>query len=240
MFETTLSARREQGRRRRAMITLPVAIIVHAAAIGVVLAAQLWVVGDVPEPVLMVAMWQAPIPPPAPPPRGDRGTTTPSHAVTPAVPDTQITAIPDTPADSTARLDPVGDPNGVPGGVPGGTDNGIPGGAPTERKDPTLAVVEEDGPIVIGGEVVKPVLTQRTEPLYPEVARRVGVQGVAIVEAIIDRTGGVVDARVLRDPGMGCGEAVVQAVRQWRYQPATLNGRAISVYLTITVNFKLR
>lgn len=84
-----------------------------------------------------------------------------------------------------------------------------------------------------------PVAIDRVEPRYPEAARQARLTGVVILEAVIDRNGNVVDARVLRDIGLGCGSAALQAVRQWRYQPAIRNGRRIAVYLTVTVRFEL-
>jgi protein TonB len=75
---------------------------------------------------------------------------------------------------------------------------------------------------------------------YPELARRMRIQGVVRLEAVIDEHGNVVDARVLDDIGMGCGQAAVEAIRTWRYEPATLNGRPVSVYLEVRVSFQLR
>jgi TonB family protein len=39
---------------------------------------------------------------------------------------------------------------------------------------------------------------------------------------------------------MGLSESAVDAVRQWRFKPATLDGRAVSVYFTLTVKFELQ
>ena len=59
-------------------------------------------------------------------------------------------------------------------------------------------------------------------------------------EAIIDKEGDVVDARILRPLGLGCSEAALEAIRAWKYRPATLNGRHVAVYLTVTVRFQLQ
>jgi len=50
----------------------------------------------------------------------------------------------------------------------------------------------------------------------------------------------VQEIRVLRSLNPLRDEAAERAVRQWRYRPATLNGRSVSVYLTVTVDFHLR
>ena len=117
---------------------------------------------------------------------------------------------------------------GIPGGVPGGVVGGVPGG------------VVDEPPIRIGGEVVPPELITKVQPVYPEIARKARVQGVVIVEAIIDKQGNVTDARVLRGLPMGVSEAAAAAIQKWKYKPAMLNGRPVSVYLTVTVTFTLQ
>jgi protein TonB len=91
----------------------------------------------------------------------------------------------------------------------------------------------------VGGDVRAPVAISRPAPRYPEVARKARIEGTVLVEAIIDQVGSVVDARVLNDIGMGCGQAALDAIRGWRYEPATLNGRPVSVYLEVRVSFQL-
>ena len=54
---------------------------------------------------------------------------------------------------------------------------------------------------------------------------------------MITAGGAVDDVRILRSANPLLDAAAERAVRQWRYRPATLNGRAVSVYLTVTVTF---
>jgi protein TonB len=61
---------------------------------------------------------------------------------------------------------------------------------------------------------------------------------VVIIEATIDTDGQVVAARVLRSVPL-LDDAALQAVRQWQYKPATLNGQAVAVLMTVTVRFAL-
>jgi protein TonB len=98
----------------------------------------------------------------------------------------------------------------------------------------------DEAPIRIGGEVVPPELITKVQPVYPEIARKARVQGVVIVEAIIDKQGNVVEGRILRGLPMGVSEAAVAAIHKWKYRPAILNGRPVSVYLTVTVTFTLQ
>jgi protein TonB len=100
------------------------------------------------------------------------------------------------------------------------------------------------GPLLAGvGDVTNPVLIpeSKIEPEYPELARVARLEGNVILQAIIRSDGTVGDVQVLRTnrPNMGFEDAAVAAVQQWRYQPATQNGRPVEVYFTVFVEFKL-
>ena len=77
------------------------------------------------------------------------------------------------------------------------------------------------------------------QPIYPEIARIMRIEGVVILEAVIDAAGNVTSARVLRGYPM-LDPAALNAVQQWKFTPATLNGEAIPVVMTVTVQFKLQ
>lgn len=100
------------------------------------------------------------------------------------------------------------------------------------------------GPLMAGvGDVTKPVRIQESyvDPEFPELARQARMDGNVILQAIILRDGSVADAKVLRcsKPGMGFEEKAIEAVLQWRYEPATQSGRPVDVYFTVHVNFAL-
>jgi protein TonB len=109
----------------------------------------------------------------------------------------------------------------------------IPAGPPSDAPDAA-------GPIRVGGAVVAPVRIHDPRPLYTEVARKARIQGVVILQAVIDREGNVTEVTVLKPLPFGLSEAAVDAVRQWRFKPATLNGRPVTVYYNLTVNFSLQ
>ncbi|NLH11362.1 MAG: hypothetical protein GX464_08500, partial [Holophagae bacterium] len=67
MFEENLIASKKQKRNKNQLLTLPIAVIIHVAAIGGYLLAQVWQVSEVPEPPLQVSFYAAPPPPPPPP-----------------------------------------------------------------------------------------------------------------------------------------------------------------------------
>jgi protein TonB len=93
------------------------------------------------------------------------------------------------------------------------------------------------------GDVTEPVIDEssRVLPRYPEVARRAGVEGQVILQAVIRADGSVGSLLVLRETPsrIGFGSAALEAVSKWRYRPGTQRGRAVTVQVTITVQFTL-
>ena len=239
MFDTALLESRRDRRGRGKGAGLPLSIGMHAVVVAAFVGASVWSVGEPPEPVIPVTFFAPPAGPP--PPRGDGGhpretspvrherrATSPTIAL-PTNPDPATTGSettePDGPGDETGST--PGDPNGVPDGT-GETPVVGPGTGSGEA------------PLIIGGDVRAPVLIARAEPEYPEAARRIHLEGLVILEAIISADGAVGDIRVVHSANPLLDAAAEKAVRQWRYRPATLNGRAVSVYLTVTVTFGLR
>ena len=65
------------------------------------------------------------------------------------------------------------------------------------------------------------------------------MEGVVILEAIITADGLGRRGNVLKSVNPLLDASAIRAVQQWKYRPATLNGRAVRVYLTVTVTFNL-
>ena len=91
-------------------------------------------------------------------------------------------------------------------------------------------------PLRVGGDVKAPVIIERVEIVYPPAARAAQIQGIVIIEAIIDRNGNVKDARVLKPLPLGLDEAALKAVKQWKFKPGTLHGQPVDVIFIVTVN----
>ncbi len=89
------------------------------------------------------------------------------------------------------------------------------------------------------GDVTAPRIASRIEPDYPEQARKNGVEGKVILQAVIDDDGSVSEVEVLNSTDDVFNDAAVDAVRQWRWEPATSDGDPVSVYFTIVVQFSL-
>ena len=242
MFETLASVTGGHRGTGRRLAALPAAIALHAIALGGVGLAQLWAVEELPAPVeAMSPVLVVDLPPPPPPPPPRRAADS-DRTAQPANGPVQPVAVPDgTPVDPGAA-EPGTDAGGVEGGVEGGVGDGPPGGVPGLQSD-TPAGPPDHGVTVyrVGGPVTAPLLVHRVVPEYPEAARRARLQGVVVVEAVIDRDGAVADARVVADTTRfgGCAEAALRAVREWRYRPALLEGRPVAVRMTVTVTFSL-
>lgn len=110
---------------------------------------------------------------------------------------------------------------------------------PLAAARPGAAAQEPQQPIRVGGNIKPPVKTKDVRPIYPESARAEGRRGVAILEAIVGVDGTVTNTKVVRSIGEDLDAAAVEAVRQWEFTPTTLNGVAVPVIMTVTVNFTL-
>jgi TonB family protein len=89
-----------------------------------------------------------------------------------------------------------------------------------------------------GVEVPVPTKLVDFAPRYPAIARAGHIEGAVVLDATIDESGRVEDLRVLRSVA-GLDRAAVDAVRRWRYAPATINGLPTRVMLTVTASFRL-
>ena len=90
----------------------------------------------------------------------------------------------------------------------------------------------------VGGNIKAPMKIHDVKPVYPPVAHDARVSGVVIVEALIDQTGSVAEARVLRSIPL-LDQAALEAVKKWKFVPTLMNGAPINVVMTVTVNFTL-
>ena len=96
-----------------------------------------------------------------------------------------------------------------------------------------------DRPVRVGGDIKSPVLVHRVNPEYPEVALRNRIEGIVYLEAVISRDGQVMDVRVTGTLNSFCDNAAIKAVRQWKFDPGTMNGTPVDVIMSLTVVFKI-
>ena len=95
------------------------------------------------------------------------------------------------------------------------------------------------GPYHVGGGVSAPQLLFSPDPEFSDEARRAKYQGVCVVSLIVDAQGNPQRVQVVRHLGMGLDEKAVEAVRQYKFKPATLQGKAVPVEVNIEVNFRI-
>jgi periplasmic protein TonB len=254
MFEHSLVdlETKNQPRRRR-WISLPIAVGLHVVGLTAFAFASYWSVGSVPEPCSLNVVFfdLAPLPPPAggghpkPLPRPERPQTPPqpTHPVQPTEASVPTNVPPPTFEDPPPTNDPSEgtDPTdpGVecPGCLPG---PGVGPGPVGPGVSPVDAGPAADAPIPVTVGMTRPEILKRVQPRYTDIARKAGVQGSVIVEAIIDTQGRVTDARVLRGLPMGLDQEAVDAILQWRFKPAYQGSRPVKVYFTLTVNFTIQ
>jgi len=86
-----------------------------------------------------------------------------------------------------------------------------------------------------------PVALSPIRPTYPEIAQEAGIEGVVVVQAFIDKKGRVKETLILKGvPNTGLDEAAMEAIRKTRFRPAKQRERAVGVWISIPVNFKLK
>ncbi|HMD44149.1 MAG TPA: TonB family protein [Candidatus Acidoferrum sp.] len=93
-------------------------------------------------------------------------------------------------------------------------------------------------PLPVGGEVKPAELRKSVPPIYPPTAKSQRVAGDVKLDALIDADGNVTATRVLSGPVL-LHQAAAAAVKQWKYQPAVLDGKPTAMHLTVTVQFRL-
>lgn len=87
--------------------------------------------------------------------------------------------------------------------------------------------------------VEPPEVLHEVRPQYSEPARRAGVEGVVILELVIDTEGAVQSIKVLRGLPLGLTKNAIDAAEQWRFKPCVFNERPTSVRFVLTVSFNI-
>jgi len=103
------------------------------------------------------------------------------------------------------------------------------------EEEPTYFVAVEEMPEPIGG-----IQSIQSKIVYPEIAKRAGVEGKVYVLAFVDETGTVTDAKVLKGLGAGCDESALSAVKQTKFKPGKQRGKPVKVQVSIPIVFKLQ
>jgi protein TonB len=95
------------------------------------------------------------------------------------------------------------------------------------------------GAYSVGGSISAPIPIYKPEPPYSEEARKAKYQGTVVLWIIVDATGNVTDARVVKPLGLGLDEKALDTVRTWKFKPALRNGTPVPVRVMVEVSFRL-
>lgn len=110
-------------------------------------------------------------------------------------------------------------------------------GSPQPQPEPVFLNGREA--LRVGGNVKAPERIRYTPAAYPQAAQDAHISGIVIIEAIIDESGHVATAKVIRSvPELD--QAAMDAVLQWEYTPTLLNGNPVPLVMTVTVNFTMQ
>jgi periplasmic protein TonB len=94
-------------------------------------------------------------------------------------------------------------------------------------------------PLPIGGDVIPAKLLKSVPPIYPPTARSQRIAGDVKIDALVDASGNVSTMKVIAGPPL-LHQAAMMALKQWKYEPAKLDGNATAMHLTVTVQFRLQ
>ncbi len=146
------------------------------------------------------------------------------------------------------QVGPLGDPlskvtlasNGT--GSGGGIGSGSGGGVGSGRGPgvgPGWGGGIGGGAYRVGGGVSAPRALYAPDPEYSEEARKAKWQGTVVLWVIVGPDGRPRDIRIQRSLGMGLDEKAIEAVRQWKFDPAKKDGQPVAVQINVEVNFRL-
>lgn len=102
--------------------------------------------------------------------------------------------------------------------------------APLQEK----AVDENGKPIDV------PKLVKKVNPAYPAEAKKEKVMGAVVLEILIDQKGKVAEAKAVKSVDDRLSKAAIDAVKQWEYEPAKVEGKPVKVKASVTVMFRLQ
>jgi protein TonB len=108
-----------------------------------------------------------------------------------------------------------------------------------EGDEPVIAESRSGLPPRVSPEIMDRQIVYKVDPVYPDAARRAGIQGLVVLNAVIAPDGRVKRLRPVAGPGL-LAQSALDAVQSWRYIPYRSGGQAVEVETTISVDFRLR
>jgi protein TonB len=220
--------------------TVVLSMIFQVAFLAVLILIPLIYTEALPKTMMATLLVAPPPPPPPPPPpiaqvvhvKPQVHLMDAGKLVTPKVIPKDIKIIKEDAPDMSGMQGGV--VGGVSGGQMGGVIGGVIGGVGAAPPPPKPAQQR----IRQGGQVQAAKLVNKVQPMYPPLARQTRISGTVRLHAIIAKNGSVEQLEVISGHPL-LVQAALDAVRQWKYQPTTLNGDNVEVDTTIDVIFSL-
>jgi protein TonB len=239
--------------RHKRTVSWPVSVAGHVVAAALlILVPILWQEAPPEHTDYIRALLYNPPPPPPPPlPKGSNAALEKQEAPKPTTPETQPQKQPEFTAPVEPKEEPLkpeakvpenqqagsengsdmGVPEGMEVGVEGGVVGGVPGGV-------IGGVIGGTGDIPIMDYDTPPRLIKQTRPIYPQDAFIKKIEGVVEVEILIDASGRVSRARVMRSVPL-LDQAAIETVKQWVFAPAVKGGRPVPTTAIAPVTFRI-
>lgn len=242
MFETVGSTRRKKS---VAMTTLPISIVAHGLVIFSIGGAALLNIEfptRSPRLVASYAIATVDVPPPPPPPAKLASPAPADNAVAMVAP----TVIPDTiPIVSSVRaptlLTPGVQQTAGAGGSLGGSADGVAGGVAAGGVSGGIATADDER-VHIGRDKALPLaVIDKEDPVYPESELGRRLEATVILRYVIGTDGVIKDVEFLQHAKQTAfDEAILNAIRHWRFVPMQKNGKTVEVVHELTVVFRLQ
>lgn len=119
--------------------------------------------------------------------------------------------------------------------VPSETVDNLSSALASSTKEPAAPAA----PVAVGGDVKPARLLSSVPPVYPALAKAQHVSGNVTVDALIDAGGRVTSMTIVSGSTL-LQQAAMDALKQWKYQPATLDGKAVPMHLRVTIQFRIQ
>jgi TonB family protein len=148
-----------------------------------------------------------------------------------------------TPKNNSVNVDmgpnPFAGLGGTPVTAPDNTASSASPAPATDKsdKDETASVPEAPAEVTLPPATAERV-SRSVKPGYPVLAKQMKVQGAVVLQALIDRAGGIQELHVVSGPAI-LATAAEEAVKQWHFKPYYQQGQAVETEARITVNFTI-
>jgi len=120
-------------------------------------------------------------------------------------------------------------------------DPNLPSPIPVSRirKVPDTPTSDPQHVFRVGVGVTAPKAIIHPDPKYDKQAKKEKIQGICLLSLIVGPDGQPRDIKVARALGHGMDVKAIEAVNQWKFEPATLGGKPVAVLINVEVNFRL-